>query len=537
MLSGGAANASAPEAPVEAVLEEEDILDLTAELGELEPVEEPLVPADVEMVEVVVETAPAAPPPPSASDEAASALERAIAALRAGQLPTSSSEFTTTSTPVFQTQPLPEPVTSPEPPAAVAEPEPELAPEPEIVLTEFEAELIIEEPVVVEAVESELEQAPAWEADAPSFAAAVEHEAEFEAPRVNGGSHHDHAAAKSQQASDDTVKKMLRPMIRQWLDEIMEPGVSEMRRGPSKGQAKAARPPRARSRPASRTPSSLATTPPIETDIVDASVFSAKQLPEGSQGQVQVFLHRPNEREIVKEMAAEADPETLLRDMQPLIGKIARGKEVTVVLEGQGLEVDDQVRRVIWSGNPCKCRFQITVPSGTSGKVFHPAVVIHVDSIPIGSLRFAVRATRDVRASSGELHGERFRHYRHAFLSYASQDRSEVLKRAQLLPNLGIGFFADILSLKPGERWAQRVLDEIDRSDVFFLFWSSHAKASEEVGKEIKHALKRQGLSQEQLPDIKPVVLEGPPPPEPPDELKHIHFNDPWIYVLAASRA
>ena len=121
------------------MLEEEDILDPTAELGELEPVEEPLVPADVEMVEVVVETA-AAPPPPSASDEAASALERAIAALRAGQLPTSSSEFTTTSTPVFQTQPLPEPVTSPEPPAAVAEPEPELAPEPEIVLTEFEAE-------------------------------------------------------------------------------------------------------------------------------------------------------------------------------------------------------------------------------------------------------------------------------------------------------------------------------------------------------------------------------------------------------------
>ena len=60
VLSGGAANASAPEAPVEAAMEEEeDILDLTAELGGLEPVEEPMVAEVVEMVEMVAEAAPA----------------------------------------------------------------------------------------------------------------------------------------------------------------------------------------------------------------------------------------------------------------------------------------------------------------------------------------------------------------------------------------------------------------------------------------------------------------------------------------------
>ena len=259
-LSGGAANASAPEAPVEAAMEEEeDILDLTAELGGLEPVEEPMVAEVVEMVEMVAKAAPAeavaaeapppeafqpapatpqvqatpepapapqppapvAPPPPmSASDEAASALERAIAALRAGQLPTSFSEFTAAPTPAFQTQPLPEPVTAPEPLAAVVEPEPELefTPEPEVVLTEFEPELIIEEPVVVEAVESEPELAPAWEADASSFAAAVEREAMLEASRTNG--HHDYASA-APRTLEDSVKDMLRPMLRQWLDENM----------------------------------------------------------------------------------------------------------------------------------------------------------------------------------------------------------------------------------------------------------------------------------------------------------------------------
>jgi uncharacterized protein len=248
VLSGGG-NAGAPEAPVEAAMaEEEDILDLTAELGGLEPIEEPMEAEVVEMVEVVAEVAPAeaiqaeppsledlqpapapqvqaaapepapvTPPPPlSASDEAASALERAIAALRAGQLPTSFSEFSASPAPVFETQPRPEPVTAPEPPAASAEAEP--APEPEVVIAEFETELVIEEPVVIEEVESERRQAPPWEADAPSFAAAVEHEAEREAPRTNG--HHDYASA-APRSLEDSVKDLLRPMLRQWLDENM----------------------------------------------------------------------------------------------------------------------------------------------------------------------------------------------------------------------------------------------------------------------------------------------------------------------------
>ena len=154
--------------------EEEDILDLTAELGGLELVEEPLADAEmiemVEVVEVIAEApapvedatpavaeqaeaalepqpeaqAPAqapepAPAPMSASDEAASALERAIAALRAGHVPTSIPEFMPQpEPPVFASQPEPE--SAPEP-----EPEPEL--ETELVLTEFEAEMIVEEPV------------------------------------------------------------------------------------------------------------------------------------------------------------------------------------------------------------------------------------------------------------------------------------------------------------------------------------------------------------------------------------------------------
>jgi uncharacterized protein len=243
VLSGGASPAE----------EEEDILDLTAELGGLEPVEETFLveaameetPAEVVTPEVF-QPAPESPepqaeavsapqpemqdwapepvtlpPPLSAGDEAASALDRAIAALRAGQLPTSMSEF------MAQPMPQSEPMYAPEPPALAVEPEPE--PETELLLTEFEIDVIADAPPIAEPVESEPQKAPAWEAEAPSFAAAVEREAEFDAPRTNGGGTHP-AYAEAPMSSpmdasartlEDSIKDMLRPMLRQWLDENM----------------------------------------------------------------------------------------------------------------------------------------------------------------------------------------------------------------------------------------------------------------------------------------------------------------------------
>jgi uncharacterized protein len=254
---------SAP-APVEAVEEEEDILDLTAELGGLEPVEE-----EVQAVELVAEAEAPAPEPEfllepqeleaqlepveeeaappdaaspepevaaepaqasqamSASEEAASALERAIAALRAGQLPTS---------PIFSYEPPPfaapaEPAPEPVPEPAAQSPEPVFEPEgePELTLTEFEAEMVAQEPSILEVVVSEPEPEPerGWEPEVPSWAAREQPrtEPEYSAPRTNGNNHQTYGAASGGEAGpkslEDSVKDMLRPMLQRWLDENM----------------------------------------------------------------------------------------------------------------------------------------------------------------------------------------------------------------------------------------------------------------------------------------------------------------------------
>jgi hypothetical protein len=109
-----------------------------------------------------------------------------------------------------------------------------------------------------------------------------------------------------------------------------------------------------------------------------------------------------------------------------------------------------------------------------------------------------------------------------------------VLKRVQMLARLKMSFFQDVLHLEPGSRWERELYRHIDECDLFLLFWSRAARDSKWVLKEARYALSRQGGNDLAPPEIVPVVLEGPPPVEPPDDLKGLHFNDSLLYFMAA---
>jgi hypothetical protein len=93
--------------------------------------------------------------------------------------------------------------------------------------------------------------------------------------------------------------------------------------------------------------------------------------------------------------------------------------------------------------------------------------------------------------------------------------------------------FQDILDLGPGERWEKALYREIDRCDVFLLFWSKAAAASEWVSKEIDYALARQGYDADNPPAIQPVPIEGPPIAPPPPRLAELHFNDALLAQIS----
>ena len=96
----------------------------------------------------------------------------------------------------------------------------------------------------------------------------------------------------------------------------------------------------------------------------------------------------------------------------------------------------------------------------------------------------------------------------------------------------GVSYFQDLLNLEPGDRWERKLYRHIDECDLFLLFWSTNAKESKWVLEEARYAIKRKGDNEFAPPKIFPVIIEGPPVPEPPKELAHLHFRDYLIYFM-----
>jgi len=100
---------------------------------------------------------------------------------------------------------------------------------------------------------------------------------------------------------------------------------------------------------------------------------------------------------------------------------------------------------------------------------------------------------------------------------------------------VGIEVFQDVLSLNPGDRWEQELYREIDRADVFFLFWSKATEESQWVLREINYAVKHKGGDEAAPPEIMPIPLELPIV-KPPKSLAHLHFNDPILPAIQTSK-
>jgi hypothetical protein len=264
---------------------------------------------------------------------------------------------------------------------------------------------------------------------------------------------------------------------------------------------------------------------------IDASVFAPSNLQPGEHAVVQVFLHCPEDKTAV-ELSEETDDSTRRRGITTLTAAIAYGQQVDVTLQAPGLKIDRALQQLVWRGIARSCQFVLKVPKKAQ-RSYHINIRLAVEQIPVGTLSFSLNVSQREPTGMLGLRGDGKKPYRYAFLSYASPDRLAVLQRAQLLRALGIAFFQDLLSIEPGAEWEPRLFAEIDRCDVFLLFWSSNAARSKWVTREIKHALGRQKSSPDRVPEIAPILIEGPPVPPPPRTLKHLHFNDPLLFVTA----
>ena len=210
----------------------------------------------------------------------------------------------------------------------------------------------------------------------------------------------------------------------------------------------------------------------------------------------------------------------------------APGAEITVVCEGKGFTVADPIERFVWNGAFEVLTFDVVAdPDGEATRTLGFDVL--VAEIRIARLRIDV----SVGGASGGSEGpDRQRTgtvpIRTAFASYASQDRARVLDRiAALRRSAGVDCFVDCLSLHPGDPWKPRLEREILDRESFLLFWSHHASRSKWVEWEWRTCLERKGEAALELHPLD--TVEQAPPPQ---ELAHLHFDDPIMRVRRSSR-
>jgi hypothetical protein len=270
---------------------------------------------------------------------------------------------------------------------------------------------------------------------------------------------------------------------------------------------------------------------------VQCTVFAPPAVVAGKRAMVQVFVHVPADAGRVKALAAEYDDNSKARGSKALDRDVQRGTELVIALSVPGIEIDEPIQALVWRGQPDAVQFVLVVPAALAGTDLVGTVYVSQDRLPFGHVKFTLRCRcaedRPAQDSTSPQYG--WTRYAQAFISYASPDRAEVLKRVQMLARCRIDFFQDLLTLEPGERWQRALYKMIDRSDVVFLFWSRAARDSEWVRKEIQYALERKAGNEAAPPEIVPIIIEGPPPVPAPPELAALHFNDPFAYFIAGS--
>ncbi len=280
-------------------------------------------------------------------------------------------------------------------------------------------------------------------------------------------------------------------------------------------------------------------------DLVESSVFAPPEVAPGSVVFVQVFVHRPDQRHQAQRLARQADRQSRFRGRRSLQTAVARGTKLGIHLVIPGWQIDQPHTVLVWRGEPEAVQFAVRVPAGCPVGTSVGTVLVSVAGVPVGHLKFTlivVGRQVDRPVAAAEYAGEVAHRYRRAFVSYARADLPEVLKRVAALRAVGIRVAQDLLTLEPGARWERQLFRMIGQCELFLLFWSSAAKASEWVRKEVRYAQECHQGDERNLPEIVPMILEVPPP-LPPPELAHLHFDDYLMYLtgtlsqnLAAAR-
>lgn len=259
-------------------------------------------------------------------------------------------------------------------------------------------------------------------------------------------------------------------------------------------------------------------------DWVDVSVFSKNTVLPGKRFLVTAFAHLAAQAEEVERLIHEADPEAIRQGGKTLATAIERTTAIQFHLEIEDWDIDEPTQSVIWLGRPASAEFLVKVPDEARDEAFGKLIVIS-DKGPVGRISFNLK----IGESSQE--GEKstmaiteVKVYHNTYLAYDQKDHPAIEALEPHFSASGWKWSPEI----PGPSevdldWEVKAIPVIKKSELFVLFWSDAAEASERVETEWQVALGARLSDKDGLPDILAVNLQNPAPAVP-ERLSFLSF-------------
>jgi TIR domain len=217
----------------------------------------------------------------------------------------------------------------------------------------------------------------------------------------------------------------------------------------------------------------------------------------------------------------------------------------TIIPRGAKLEIRPRItnvrsypeqRTIVWRDKFTEAPFKIEyADQSTASNICTGSVAVSTNGSLIAQLPVSLPVSRRSDALFPPFRTVSTGMLRHVFGSYAREDAEIVTCFRAVYKALGIYLFVDTLDMPSGAAWEQYLEQQIERSDVFQLFWSYASAASPAVESEWQHALTVAASLPRQAEFIRPVYWTKPCP-DPPELLSGINFDyfDPRIFGLSS---
>jgi len=203
---------------------------------------------------------------------------------------------------------------------------------------------------------------------------------------------------------------------------------------------------------------------------------------------------------------------------------VVRGARLRITAELPGIRCNPASAEFDWWEPVHHVEFRLLAAPETVGSVVRGVVRIWCGPLILGEVSVAISITASAPAVPLPAVPESARRYRKIFPSYSHHDRAIVDGFAEIVRTFGDEYLRDVVAIRSGERWRDRLPELIEEADVFQLFWSSNSMRSPYCREEWEHAL---ALGRPSF--VRPFYWEDPRPEDranglPPAALDALEF-------------